>query len=187
MEQQIEQITSAWRLSATPFLSELSISASNPIFIQISNPKSSDFEKQNCICEISGVNSRDIAEKRFDSGKDNRGNRKSDSWIFKPKISDLINFTSAVVEIVVVVVGAVVLDDGGAAVVEAGAVVDDVAENDEILFLDFKIQFWKFRYSIFAFQFSEINDDFPKIIIRSKFIFFMISRFRVKSADPAQN
>ena len=84
-------------------------------------------------------------------------------------------------------VGAVVLDAGGAAVVEAGAVVDDVAENDEILFLDFKIQFWKFQYSIFAFQFSEINDDFPKIIIRSKFIFFMISRFRVKSADPAQN
>jgi hypothetical protein len=53
----------------------------------------------------------------------------------------LINFTSAVVEIGVVVVGAVVLDAGGAAVVEAGAVVDDVAENDEILFLDFKIQF----------------------------------------------
>ena len=39
IEQQIEQMTSAWRLSATPFLSELSISASNPIFIQIFNLK----------------------------------------------------------------------------------------------------------------------------------------------------
>ena len=49
----------------------------------------------------------------------------------------MINFISAVV----VVVGAAVLVAGGASVVNTGAVVDDVAENDETLFLDFKIQF----------------------------------------------